>query len=133
MTQAWAQRVGVWGFLSIQFAAIGLLSVAMLPFFGSGALRAPRAAWKWILVGAGFTAAQAFIIMATIAIWKDAPGVNVVYATRGLWSIALVWHLGHRMKNTERHTTGARTMLQRLVAALLILGAVVLTIRAQSH
>jgi hypothetical protein len=70
--------------------------------------------------------------MATIAIWQDAPGVNVVYATRGLWSIALVWHVGHHLRNTERHSAGPRTMLQRACAALLLLGAVALTVQTRS-
>ncbi len=48
---------------------------------------------------------------------------------RGLWSLALVWCVGHWLKNTERHAVGGRRMTARLVGALLILLAVVLAIR----
>ena len=103
--------------------------MAALPFFGLHSLKAPRAAWKWMGVAAALSAVQAIIITGTIAVWKDAAGVNVVYATRGLMSIALVWLVGHWIQNTERHTVGGRRMGVRLVGGLLILAAVVLTAR----
>ena len=130
MIQAWGPRFGAWGFLALVFAAVGAISASLMPYFGMSSLRAPWKAWRWILVGAALSGLQAIIITGTIAVWKDAAGVNVVYATRGLWSIALVWTAGHWMKNTERHTTGPRVMAQRLAGAALILGGVVLALTA---
>jgi drug/metabolite transporter (DMT)-like permease len=130
MIQAWGPRFGALGFLALVFAAVGALSLALLPWFGRASLRAPAAAWKWILLGTLLSGIQAIVITGTIAIWQDAAGVNVVYATRGLWSIALVWCVGHWMKNTERKTTGGRKMAVRLAGAVLILAAVVLTAMA---
>ncbi|HAB16975.1 MAG TPA: DMT family transporter [Verrucomicrobiota bacterium] len=129
MIQTWGSRFGVMNFLPLQFAALAILSMATLPFFGLRSLRAPRAAWKWIAGAAALSAIQALTITGTIAVWRDAAGVNVVYATRGLWSIALVWVAGPYLGNTERHTAGSRQMLQRLLGATLILLAVVLTFR----
>lgn len=128
MIQAWGGGFGVWSFLSLQFLALGGLSLTLLPFFGVASLRAPRAAWRWIFAGVVFSATQSVLITATIAIWKDAAGANVLYATRGLWSIGLVWWAGHWVKNTERSTTGGRQMLTRLAGAILILGGVALTL-----
>lgn len=128
MIQAWGPRFGAWGFLALVFAAVGAISTLLTPYFGLSSFRAPWKAWRWILVGAALSGIQAIIITGTIAVWKDAAGVNVVYATRGLWSIALVWTAGHWLKNTERHTTGPRVMAQRLAGAALILGGVVLAI-----
>lgn len=128
MIQAWGPRFGVWGFLALVFASVGAISVLLMPYFGMSSLRAPWKAWRWILVGAVLSGIQAIIITGTIAVWRDAAGVNVVYATRGLWSIALVWTAGHWLKNTERHTTGPRVMAQRLAGAALIVGGVVLAI-----
>lgn len=126
--QRWGGGFGVFNFLPLQFAALGLLSIGMLPLVGGvPALRAPRTAWNWILCAAGLSAVQAILVTGTIAAWKDAAGVNVVYATRGLWSVVLVWFLGHRMRNTERATAGTRAMLLRGVGATLILGAVGVT------
>ncbi len=131
--QAWGPRFGALGYLALVFAGVGLLSLALLPCFGRASLRAPAKAWKWILLGAALSGVQAIIITGTIAVWQDAAGVNVVYATRGLWSIALVWWVGHWMKNTERHTTGGRRMGQRLAGAVLIIAAVVLTVKASGR
>ncbi len=128
MIQAWGGGFGVWSFLSLQFLALGGLSLGLLPLFGVASLHAPRGAWRWIFAGVIFSALQAILITATIAIWKDAAGANVLYATRGLWSIALVWWAGHWVKNTERSTTGGRQMLARLAGAILILGGVALTL-----
>lgn len=130
MIQAWGGRFGVWSFLALQFFALGVLSLGLLPIFGVNALRAPRAAWPWILAGTVFSATQAILITATIAIWKDAAGANVLYATRGLWSLALVWWAGRWLGNSERETAGGRRMAARLVGAVLILSAVVLTLRS---
>jgi len=133
MIQAWGPRFGPLGYLALVFADVGLLSLVLLPCFGRSSLPAPTKAWKWILLGAALSGVQAIIITGTIAVWQDAAGVNVVYATRGLWSIALVWCVGHWMKNAERQTTGGRRMGQRLAGAVLIIVAVVLTMKASAR
>jgi len=129
MIQAWGGPFGVIGFLALQFAALAMFSLATLPLFGVHSLRAPAKAWRWLAVGTALSAVQALIITGTIAVWKDASGVNIVYATRGLWSIALVWLVGPWLQNTERHTVGGRRMGIRLLGGILILAAVVLTVR----
>jgi drug/metabolite transporter (DMT)-like permease len=128
MIQAWGGVFGVPSFLALQCLALSLMSVVTLPAFGPGALRAPAGAWKWILLGAALSAVQAAVMTVTIAVWRDAAGVNVVYATRGLWSIVLVWCVGHHLKNRERETAGGRRMGLRLAGAALILVAVFLTV-----
>ena len=129
MIQSWAEGLGVFSFLAIQFAALAIFSTAMLPVFGLRALRAPRKAWPWIFAAAALSALQAILITTAIGIWRDAPAANVVYATRGLWSIAFVWCAGHWLKNTERHTAGPRAMGFRSVGAALILVSVVLAVK----
>ena len=128
--QAWSSSFGPWSYLALQFAALGVFSSLLLPYFGTRSLRISRAAWKWVLIGACFSGLQAVLITVTIAIWKDAVGVNVVYATRGLWSIAFVWTLGHWMKSGERENTGARRMFLRAAGALLIFAAAALSVKS---
>jgi hypothetical protein len=112
----------------LQFAALGALSLLTLPFFGPGSLRAPAAAWRWIFAGVALSGLQALIITCTIAFWKDAVGVNVVYATRGIWSIVFVWTLGRWIRNDERRTIGAGGMALRFAGALLIFAAIILAV-----
>ncbi len=129
LIQSWAERFGVFNFLAFQFAALAMFSVALVPFFGLSALHAPRKAWPWIFAAGALSATQAILITVAIGIWRDAAAVNVVYATRGLWSVALVWCVGHWLKNTERHTAGARAMKFRSLGAALILLAVALAVK----
>ena len=129
LIQSWAGRIGVWNFLALQFASVGALSLATLPFFGLRSLHAPRKAWKWIALAIGLSGLQAILITASIGIWKDAAGVNVVYSTRGILSILLVWSVGHWMKNQEGKVAGKQTMAWRLIGAAFILLAVVLAVK----
>lgn len=125
--QKWGDDFGTFNFLPFQFVALAVISLLMLPFLGKGSLKAPGPAWKWIAAAAALSAIQAILITGTIAFWHDATGVNVVYATRGLWSIALVWWLGRHFQNHERATAGGKRIGWRLAGAVLIIGGVVLT------
>jgi len=129
MIQSWADGFGVFNFLPVQFAALAIFSLAMVPFFSRNSLYAPLKAWPWIFAAAVLSAIQAILITAAIGIWRDAAAVNVVYATRGLWSIAFVWCVGHWLKNRERHTAGPRAMGFRSLGAALILVSVALAVK----
>ncbi len=128
--QVWGSDFGTFSYLALQFAALGLLSLLVLPVFGVASLRAPRSAWRWIALAALLSGLQAVLVTGTISVWRDAAGTNIVYATRGLWSIVLVWFLGRWLRNDERQTAGARRMGVRLVGGGLILSAVFLAVRA---
>lgn len=130
LIQHWAAGTGVLNFLALMFAALALLSLILLPWLGVAGLRAPAGAWPWIGWAIGLSGLQAILITWAIGRWRDAAGVNVVYATRGLWSLALVWWAGRWFGNTERAAAGARAMLLRLAGALLLLAAVVLAVSA---
>jgi drug/metabolite transporter (DMT)-like permease len=129
MIQSWAGEFGVFNFLALQFAALALFSVWMIPCFGLKALYAPRKAWPWIFGASAFSAVQAILVTTAIGIWRDAASVNVVYATRGLWSVVFVWSVGHWIKNTERHAAGPRAMAFRSCGAALILVSVALAVK----
>jgi hypothetical protein len=129
LIQLWAADLGVFNFLSLLFASLALLSLAALPLLGRTALRAPRPAWKWICTATALSALQAIIITWCIGKWRDAAGVNIVYATRGVLSLALVWWLGRWFGNTERTAAGPRILAGRLTGALLLLAAVVIAMR----
>ena len=129
LIQLWAADFGVFNFLSLLFLSLGGFSLLTLPFFGRTSLRAPKPAWKWIGAATGLSAIQAIIITWTIGHWRDAAGVNIVYGTRGLWSIAFVWWAGRWFGNTERTLAGPRVIAGRLTGAILILSAVVLAMR----
>lgn len=129
LIQLWAAGFGTFNFLAILFATLAVLSALSLPFLGPSGLRAPRAAWKWIIGATCLSAIQAILVTWSIARWRDAAGVNVIYGTRGLWSIALVWWAGRWFGNSERQEAGPRVLSARLLGGTLILAAVVLALR----
>ena len=63
----------------------------------------------------------------TLAQFGDAARVNVVYALRGLWGVALAWAVAHRWGGGEA-ALPHEVMLTRMAGALLLTAAVVLVI-----
>ena len=61
----------------------------------------------------------------SLAFSGDATTVNVVYSTRGLMAVVLVWALGSRL-GLEEGGHGWGVMVRRLAAAAALVGAVVL-------
>jgi drug/metabolite transporter (DMT)-like permease len=145
LIQMWAAEFGVLNFLSLLFGALALESILVLPLLGFkarpetqhlsifrqtiGSLTAPPRAWRWIGLATSLSAVQALLITGTIANWRDAAGVNVVYGTRGLWSLALVWWAGSWFGNAERRDSGPQVLLARAAGGALILAAVILALR----
>ena len=70
-------------------------------------------------------AAQAMVLISTLAIFQDGTAVNVIYNLRGLWSVAAVWFVGHWFGNEERQL-GRETLGWRLAGAVVLSAAVVL-------
>lgn len=148
LIQMWATEFGVLNFLSLLFGALALESILVLPLLGfkarpdtrhrsifrqaAASLTAPPRAWRWIGLATALSAIQALLITGTIATWRDAAGVNVVYGTRGLWSLALVWWAGSWFGNAERRESGPRVLLARAIGGALILAAVVLSLQSGS-
>lgn len=146
LIQTWASGFGTFNFLSMLFAALAVESLLVLPLLGfrarpgtedlpilraaAASLAAPRGAWRWIALATALSAIQAVLVAGSIARWRDAAGVNVVYGTRGLWSLALVWWAGSWFGNAERRESGPRVLAARALGAALILSAVVLALRS---
>ncbi len=128
LIQEWAGRIGLFAFMALLFGTVAVLALPVIPFQGRTLLRAPRASWRWLGLAVGFSATQSVLISVSIARWQDATGVNVVYSLRGLWTIGLVWLVGHWFGNAEHRAAGPRVMTARLIGALLIVSAVVLVV-----
>lgn len=118
-----APAIGTMGYTAVMFAGVALSSFLLMPFFREPLRTIPRAAWPWAVGGSILCAAQSGGMAFTLGHYGEAPAVNVVYSTRGLWSILLVWAVGPRLGNQER-AAGAGVMIRRLAGALLLLVAV---------
>jgi hypothetical protein len=128
LLQHWAPQWGLWRFIPVMFGLMGVFSFGFMAFF-QGSLRAIEpSAWRWLAPGAVLMAGNNAAFAFTLARWHDATAANVVYSSRGLWAVALVWGVGHWFGNQERQAGGA-AMGSRLIGAALMVVAIVLVVR----
>lgn len=114
----------VWGFGSFvptMFTLVGVFSFGFLPFLRGVEWKGAR----WLWPGAILLAVQALGMAYTLSTFGHATTVNITYNTRGLWSIVLIWTMGHWVGNLERQQ-GGRVMLRRLAGAVLLVAAIFL-------
>ena len=84
-------------------------------------------AWRWLGGGSILLGTQSIIFVSTLAVFGKATSANIVYASRGLLSVGLVWMIGHWFVNAEQHL-GPKVMRWRLAGALLMMSAIVLVV-----
>lgn len=129
LVQKWAPAWGVGRFLPLMFGALALMSCVLVPFFSAPLRRVPAAAWGWLLGGSVLLAMQAASMAYALGVFGDATAVNIVYAARGLWSVAAVWLVGHWFANEEQRL-GGPVLRSRLAGAVLMLAAIALVVAA---
>lgn len=123
LIQRWAPAWGRGNYMPPLFLAVGLYSFALLAFAQGGLRGITGPAWRWVLPGAGFNALTNGGIAFTLGTWGNATAVNIVYSSRGLFSVLVVWLVGHWFANQERHA-GRAVLLSRLAGAVAMLAAI---------
>jgi len=127
LLQKWA---GAWGsgrYVTLMFLFNAFYTFAFVPFFRAPLRALDRRAWVWAGAGALLLAVNNAAIAVAIAVWKTPIAVNILYSLRGLFSVGLVWAVGHWFANDEKHLT-PRVFRVRLAGAALMLAAVVLVL-----
>ncbi len=127
LVQKWGPSWGVGRLLPCVFWINALLSSGLIFRFSAPLTAVPRQAWGWLVGGSLLFGVQSVIFVSTIAIFGKATSANIVYSSRGLLSVALVWLVGHWFTNSEQHL-GPKVMRWRLAGALLMMSAIVLVI-----
>jgi hypothetical protein len=113
--------------LPAMFGSVALMSLVLIPFFNAPLQAVPRAAWGWLVGGCVLLATQAGSMAYALGVFGDATAVNIVYAARGLWSVAAVWLIGHWFSNEEQKLAPA-VLRSRLIGAGLMLAAISLVV-----
>jgi len=125
LVQQWSPAWGIGRFPPTMLGFVALYSCGAIPRFPGPLVAIDARAWPWLLGGSVVLAFQSVIFVTSVAAFGNATAANVVYSSRGLWSVVLVWLIGHWFGNTERHLGG--TILRwRLIGAGLMLAAIVL-------
>lgn len=122
--QRWGREWGFSHYVPAMFVTLALLSLTLLPLFIRDQREVTAASWRWV-IGGGFV----LTLQASGVAWSiftlGATTANVLYNSRGMWSVLLVWTIGHWFGNEER-TQGRAVMLRRLAGSLLLLAAIAL-------
>ena len=127
----WAKDFGVFAFNAVMFVVAAVYSFGLIPFFRAPLTKMGKKATKCICLGAVWTTIQAIFMGISIGFFNNPTGVNVVYSSRGLWVLVIVWFLGHHFTNSEKKSSGTGWIL-RVVGTLIMTGAIILAIVA-SH
>ena len=124
LQQRWVPAWGFSHYVAVQFLTVAVLSFGLVPFFHESLRALPAAAWPWTLAGGALLSVQALGIAWSI-VHLGATDTNVLYNSRGVWSVVLVWTVGHWFGNAEREQ-GRGVMRRRLGGSALLLAAIVL-------
>jgi len=125
LVMKWSPAWGMGRFLPIMLLFGALYSVLFIPMFRQPLRTIPPDAWNPLLLGAFFIALQALILITTLAVFGDATAVNVIYSSRGLWSVLAVMWFGAWFGNQEKEV-GPLILRWRLLGAILLSAAIVL-------
>jgi drug/metabolite transporter (DMT)-like permease len=128
----WAPSFGPWAFLPTASLLVALASYLAARTQGVQLVGKEVRLSRWLAAGAFLTAVQAIGIGVALSFHPNPTAVNIVYASRGLWTIVLVWLLGAFLNLHEiRH--GHHILLGRLAGTLLITAAILLAILDQAR
>lgn len=127
LVQKWGPDWGVGRLLPCIFWINALLSFGLVFRFSAPLSAIRPQAWPWLVGGSVLLGGQSIIFVSTLAVFGKATSANIVYASRGLLSVLLVWVIGHWFMNTEQHL-GPRVLRWRLAGALLMMSAIVLVV-----
>jgi drug/metabolite transporter (DMT)-like permease len=127
LVQRWSPAWGIGRFLPLTMIAAAMFSLAFVPRFRAPLRELSPATWRWLLAGTATMAAQSVMFVSTVAHWGNAPAANVIYSSRGLWSVVLVWLFGHWIGSREQ-LLGRRVLAWRLAGAVCMMGAIALVL-----
>jgi drug/metabolite transporter (DMT)-like permease len=138
LIQKWSPAWGTGRILPIVMVCAAVYSIPLRYFsrnvdltaasaLRSADLQAGRPYTPWLAAGAASFAVQGLMFITSISIWRQATSANVLYSSRGLWSVVGVWAIGHWFFNREQHLA-ARVLIWRFVGAILLMAAIVMVL-----
>ena len=124
LVQKWSATWGAGRFLPVMMGFVALYSLFLRPSRGNLETNSSqRTAAVWTVAGAVCLSVQAILFVSSIAIYRHAAVANVLYSSRGLWSILAVWAVGHWLGNYEGRV-GAGHLAWRIAGATTLIVAI---------
>ena len=133
LVQRWVNGAeSLWGgpgrFLPIMFGMGAVFSLVLVPFFHAPLSEAPKVAWAWLAPSAVLMGCQSALFVCAIIMFGHATTANILYSSRGLWSVVAVWLVGHWFANDEQNLA-AHVLRWRFAGSILMMGAIGLAIK----
>jgi drug/metabolite transporter (DMT)-like permease len=133
LVQKWSPPWGTGRFLPIVMMTAAVYSLALPrsraqhPASGSQNVASgfSRTYQGALAAGAALFAIQGLMFISSISFYRHATLANVVYSSRGLWSVLGVWAIGHWFANREQHL-GMKVLIWRFVGAILMMAALLM-------
>lgn len=132
LVSSWSPDFGAPTFLAVGSLGVAVLSLLMWVSQGRPSLKLPKLGCSWAWWGAFLVGLQAIGMGVGLSFFDDATGINVVYASRGLWVIVLVIFFGTFLGNTEHHEKG-RDFLWRVAGTVILTVAIVIAVVDRSQ
>lgn len=126
LVQRWAPVWGAGRFLPVVYWIVGIAALFVLPWVDFKPCKKQRVAGL-LIAGSILIALQAICIVVAVGLFGDAARVNVVYALRGLWGVALAWLVAWKWGGAEAEHSRS-TMILRVTGASILTTAVILVI-----
>ncbi|CAN5267108.1 hypothetical protein BH23VER1_BH23VER1_25540 [soil metagenome] len=138
MVGDWARAFGPLAFAVVMVLSVSLYSLLLNPLFLRGdpartALRTlPRRSIPWLVWGSVIIGGQAILMAIAIGVYADPTGANIVYSSRGVFSVVLMPIIAGLLGISEsaHHPAGGRRriFLARLLGSLLLTAGIVIAI-----
>lgn len=123
----WGRAYGYERFVAIQQLVCLGLSFTLFPFFKGPLTQMGPRCWPWLLAGSLLMAGQFYLLTWTISTFGDPTVMNILYSSRGIWAIVLVWSIGPLVGNLE-NLHGWPVFWRRILGASLLFIAILLVV-----
>lgn len=128
LVQRFAPSWGAGRYLPCMFGFLLVFSFGLVPFFSAPLRTIPRPAWRWLGPGSVLLAVQAAGMAYTLGAHGRATVANILYSTRGLWSVLAVGLLGAWLGTAHERKLPRPVFRRRLLGAGLMLAAIGLVV-----
>ncbi len=123
LTTGWANRFGLYAFIILAQLSVALWSFLVVPFFTASLRTVTSRGLKWLAIGTALLALQFVLVFWTLATFGKPTGVNILYGSRGLWSLVFIVAIGPWLGNFER-SAGRAVLARRTLGSCLLLVAI---------
>lgn len=125
--QMWVTPPNLWRFTALVSLGMGVWSLLLLPVLEGPFWILPIVARSAFVPSLLLTLIQVLLMAYCVVALKGAAWANLLYSSRGVWSVLFVWLLGPFFGNSEGES-GRGVMLRRLGGSALLLVAIALVL-----